>query len=267
MNKKDLLKKLKKDILRTEWIIEHPDLYNRRNEIICYLANMGIVLDRCIPFFVLAPSLFVLLPDNFKPFKVYHHPIYSTITTIDTSLGYHDEKELFESTQGNSIEYSTGWVLQDDCYERFVTRYLYSNVVLKDKDDLFDMSKEELDNKLCIIKNYSVKKKRLKSKDHFYDDDMLVIVSNKNSSNVVGFRNDSVLEWSVKALVYLYVVAIGGGCLVFLKSLYGPKFLEDKLTEIENNHKGIANIHELKKVLAMKKENLSLLEDNKGMKR
>lgn len=268
---KKVTKKMKKEISRIEHIIEHRKLYNVRNLLISILIKGGILVDYLLPY-ILAGCLVYSFQSSkgnapFKIDKVEDRVVTTTIhtsngdkvTTISYDIDYQDE----------ILEHTTGWVLNDDgLYERTVTSYRLNNQIdLDDFDSILSMSKEEIEENLFITNIRLIQKENLDYEDFIYNNEAIVLINNYDSKDEYYTRDESVKEYRLNCLLFICLTACWGFSLKGILEV-GNMFVKIRFNDILEKCEEIYceitddDILKLERLLELKKENLSLIDDN-----
>ena len=265
MTRNSLLKKLKNDVRELEYKVFHRRLYNLKNSIIYILIKSGLILDRILPFII---SATIVLNSNYKKgetLAIDEVEEKAKIEKIDTSSGIHNEKMSFDYEYDEScFQHSTAWfVNQYGLYERTLTTYnIDKSINLEDTESILKMTKEEIEDKLTIYNIERIQKNSLTEEDKMYDEDMLIIINNVESEKDIIIREETNLENIASILLIIVRTYIFGIIFTLIKKLVIKTYIKDKLNSIEPKCRPVTEkeIEELKRILALKKENLSLLE-------
>lgn len=263
----DVLRKLKKDIKVLKNKIEHKDLYNLRNLGGQALIKSGLVLERLLPFLTIAIMLaFNHRNDKTSIMRLDTITEKANVETLDTSSGIHEEKISYDYDYEDSyLEHTTGWVINErGFYERTVTSYrLNEDFDLSKIDDIFNMTKDEIENILVVTNIRTISKNRLLPEDDLYNEEAFIVVNHYESEDIVRERRETTSENCFEIFKYLVLVLYWGASLGNAKKAIIKTYLRDKLRELEPNFKLITDseISSLKKLLELKMKNLELLED------
>lgn len=263
----DILRELKKDIKVLKNKIEHKDLYNLRNLGGQALIKSGLVLERLLPFLTIAIMLaFNHRNDKTSILRLDTITEKANIETLDTSSGIHEEKVSYDYDYEDSyLEHTTGWVINErGFYERTVTSYrLNEDFDLSKIDDIFNMTKDEIENILVVTNIRTISKNRLLPEDDLYNEEAFIVVNHYESEDIVRERRETVSENGFEIFKYLVLILCWGASLGNAKKAIIKTYLGDKLRELEPNFKLITDseISSLKKLLELKMKNLELLED------
>jgi len=260
----ELVTSLTEDINILEKSVKEYKFYNTRNSIVQKLLKIGIKLDYAFPYIV---SLFLIYNDwDNHPFVINVINDYANVKTIDTSSGIHLKYSSYDYEYDiNKIEYSTGWELNDNgLFERVVTSY-------RNDDDFTDneiilMNKSNLDELLTIIDIKTIEKNNLSIDDNIYMDDAVIITCSFVSDEEYVSRKETLSENFSNTFAYLLLSFIEGILLDFIyKVILQKKRLRYKLKDLKKDFPIFDNddqIEELKIVVEVKKQNLSLIRDD-----
>ena len=253
----EIMKKLTKDANRLQNKIEHRKLYNIRNAVVRSLIKSGIAVDYALPFIIVA--MIIANAQTSKgnaPFRVDEIVEKAGIETIDTSSGIHLEHLSYDFDYDDElIEYSTGWIVNEQgLYERTVTSYrLNDDIDLENKEKILEMTKDDIDNALVITDIKTVKKNALNPEDQIYNSDAIIVIDHSESEEETITRLETKSENFWHSLWYIVLVKI------FVKT-----YMRDKLREYEPSFRKInkEELDTMKKILKMKQENLSMLNND-----
>lgn len=268
MKKNNIVVKLKKDIKKYEKALKLRPFYNTKNIIIKTMIRYGLIIDYALPYIVSGFIISNITNEFFDnvPFK--KDMVYRKISveTIDSSYGYHSEKETVDFKYNEkSIEYSTAWYInQDGLYERKVTTYnINHNIDLNNTELIFSLSDDELKRTFRINNTKTITKERLEQGDEIYSENALFIINSYTSNNGrLRLENDK--ENYSFSLIYLILVLISGFELGLVSRMFIKSPIRNGLKELDAIYQPISkdDIEYIKKVIALKKENLSLFDSN-----
>ena len=264
----ELMKKLTKDANRLQNKIEHRKLYNIRNAVVRSLIKSGIAVDYALPFIIVA--MIIANAQTSKgnaPFRVDEIVEKAGIVTIDTSSGIHLEHLSYDFEYDDElIEYSTGWIVNEQgLYERTVTSYrLNDDIDLENKEKILEMTKDDIDNALVITDIKTVKKNALNPEDQIYNSDAIIVIDHSESEEETITRLETKSENFWHSLWYIVLVLSYGNNVRLLEKIFVKTYMRDKLREYEPSFRKInkEELDTMKKILKMKQENLSMLNND-----
>lgn len=264
----ELMKKLTKDANRLQNKIEHRKLYNIRNTVVRSLIKSGIAVDYALPFIIVA--MIIANAQTSKgnaPFRVDEIVEKAGIETIDTSSGIHLEHLSYDFDYDDElIEYSTGWIVNEQgLYERTVTSYrLNDDIELENKEKILEMTKDDIDNALVITDIKTVKKNTLNPEDEIYNSDAIIVIDHSESEEETITRLETKSENFWHSLWYIVLVLSYGNNVRLLEKIFVKTYMRDKLREYEPSFRKInkEELDTMKKILKMKQENLSMLNND-----
>ena len=264
----ELMKKLTKDANRLQNKIEHRKLYNIRNAVVRSLIKSGIAVDYALPFIIVA--MIIANAQTSKgnaPFRVDEIVEKAGIETIDTSSGIHLEHLSYDFDYDDElIEYSTGWIVNEQgLYERTVTSYrLNDDIDLENKEKILEMTKDDIDNALVITDIKTVKKNALNPEDQIYNSDAIIVIDHSESEEETITRLETKSENFWHSLWYIVLVLSYGNNVRILEKIFVKTYMRDKLREYEPSFRKInkEELDTMKKILKMKQENLSMLNND-----
>lgn len=264
----ELMKKLTKDANRLQNKIEHRKLYNIRNAVVRSLIKSGIAVDYALPFIIVA--MIITNAQTSKgnaPFRVDEIVEKAGIETIDTSSGIHLEHLSYDFDYDDElIEYSTGWIVNEQgLYERTVTSYrLNDDIDLENKEKILEMTKDDIDNALVITDIKTVKKNALNPEDQIYNSDAIIVIDHSESEEETITRLETKSENFWHSLWYIVLVLSYGNNVRLLEKIFVKTYMRDKLREYEPSFRKInkEELDTMKKILKMKQENLSMLNND-----
>ena len=264
----ELMKKLTKDANRLQNKIEHRKLYNIRNAVVRSLIKSGIAVDYALPFIIVA--MIIANAQTSKgnaPFRVDEIVEKAGIETIDTSSGIHLEHLSYDFDYDDElIEYSTGWIVNEQgLYERTVTSYrLNDDIDLENKEKILEMTKDDIDNALVITDIKTVKKNALNPEDQIYNSDAIIVIDHLESEEETITRLETKSENFWHSLWYIVLVLSYGNNVRLLEKIFVKTYMRDKLREYEPSFRKInkEELDTMKKILKMKQENLSMLNND-----
>lgn len=264
----ELMKKLTKDANRLQNKIEHRKLYNIRNAVVRLLIKSGIAVDYALPFIIVA--MIIANAQTSKgnaPFRVDEIVEKAGIETIDTSSGIHLEHLSYDFDYDDElIEYSTGWIVNEQgLYERTVTSYrLNDDIDLENKEKILEMTKDDIDNALVITDIKTVKKNALNPEDQIYNSDAIIVIDHSESEEETITRLETKSENFWHSLWYIVLVLSYGNNVRLLEKIFVKTYMRDKLREYEPSFRKInkEELDTMKKILKMKQENLSMLNND-----
>lgn len=264
----ELMKKLTKDANRLQNKIEHRKLYNIRNVVVGSLIKSGIAVDYALPFIIVAMILAnAQISKGNAPFRVDEIVEKAGIETIDTSSGIHLEHLSYDFDYDDKlIEYSTGWIVNEQgLYERTITSYRLNDAIdLENKEKIFEMTKDDIDNALVITNIKTVKKNYLTPEDEIYTSDAIIVIDHSKSEEETITRLETKSENFWFSLLYIVLVLCYGNNIRFLEKIFVKTYIRDKLREYEPSFRKInkEELDTMKEILKIKQENLSMLNSD-----
>ena len=186
----------------------------------------------------------------------------SQILSTDRLTEYHHEfSTLNHQNNINKIEYTTGWSSnKDNSYSRTIITYeIDNNIDLTDLSSIQNKSKEELEKSLHIIDVQTITKTELNADDQLYREPVIIITRNFLPEN----KNQK-KEEILFSLLYIILITFLGTGINTIRRIILQERIETKLKKLLVRYKKIeeSEIAELEEILAIKKENLNLLENN-----
>ena len=269
MKQKELLHKLRNEIKNLDNQINHRFSINFQNFIMRMVIKMGIKLDTCLPyilsfFFMFYVSSYTKMKN---PFTIDIETVKEKVQTMDTSNGYHLEKTSFDYNYNDrKFSHSTKWQVNEyGLYERIVTTYrIDDSIDLMDLDSIFKINKEELDNSLIITNIEVIQKNELKEEDQIYNEDVLIVINSYENDNNTIQRLESTDDYLAGLLAYFFFSFSAGFFVGKIKKIVFKNCIKDELGKLLTKYKIIKyneqELNELKHILELRKENLSLLE-------
>lgn len=265
-NGDELFNKLSKDVERLQNKIEHVRLYNIRNYVVKALIKSGIVVDYALPF-ILATIIIAnsQISKGDAPFHIDEVTEKAGIETIDTSSGIHVEHISYDFSYSDEVlEHSTGWVINDNgLYERIVTSYrLNDQINLSDTEKILSMSKEEIEDILVVTNIKTIRKSNLTPEDNIYDSDALIVINHTESEDEFITRSETTSENVWHSIWFVIMALCWGNNVRNIEKLFVKTYIRDKLREYEPIFRPINKdeLESMKKVLEMKKQNLSMID-------
>lgn len=259
----DILNKLKKEIEIIEDKIKNPNLYNKKNRVIRKALKSAIMIDNFLPYILSG----VVLLSSYKsagktPFLIDTVTQKSYIEMIDTSNGDHFQYQIDSNEVFSSIEYSTGWRVNGyGLYERISTTYLINeNIDLNNIDNIFKMSKGELDSTFFVMETQIITEAYEENLDPIYNEEVIVINRVINTNKTVD-KEESFESNFLTTSSYLAILFIVGTGLKGVKEVLCQEYIKNNLEVLLVNYQELDEntLEKLKKILELKKENFSLL--------
>lgn len=268
-NNNKLIKKFTDDIIEIESKIKNPKLYNTRNHLIKVLIKSGMAIDYLLPFIM--ATIIVANYQKAKgnpPFKIDQVSKKAYIESIDTSNDLHKDFLRYEYNPSEElVEHSTKWITNEyGLYERTITSYRLDESL--DINRILSMTKEEIEQALTITNIKTIKKNILTKEDSIYDKDAIIITRYKESPTDTVTRLETKVE-NISNTIWFIVLSIGlGSCLSHLEKIIIKTTIRDKLKNYEHIYKQIdkEEIEKLQKILKIKQENLSLIDNTNDLK-
>jgi len=260
--------KLKKDIKKYEKKLKIRPLYNTGSITIKTILKYGIIVDYALPY--IASGLILAYAGNkFLDNLPFHKDVVlrrMNIETIDSSYGYHSEKETIDDIKYEKrIEYSTAWSINEDgMYTRTVTHFkLNHNIDLSRLDLIFSLSDDDLRKFFRVDKVEEITKEYLEAEDYIYSEDALFVVNNYKSDELYQrYENDD--ENASLSMIYLAMVLLTGYGYSVVSHMYIKTPIRNKLKQLDSYIQPIEknDIEVIKNIIELKKQNLSLFEEN-----
>lgn len=260
--------KLKKDIKKYEKKLKLRPLYNTGSIAIKTILKYGIFVDYALPY-IASGFILAYAGNKFLDNLPFHKDIVlrrMNIETIDSSFGYHSEKETIDDIKYEKrIEYSTAWSINEDgMYTRTVTHFkLNHNIDLSRLDLIFSLSDDDLRKLFRVDKVEEITKEYLEAEDYIYSEDALFVVNNYKSDELYQrYENDD--ENASLSMIYLAMVLLTGYGYSVVSHMYIKTPIRNKLKQLDSYVQPIEknDIEVIKNIIELKKQNLSLFEEN-----
>lgn len=246
--------------------INNPLKYNVINFFKRGVANYKLAMANLMPYIV---AIVITLPSakalNRTPFITDEVKESINIVLIDSSNGKHDERLITGNYVPVTLEYSTGWKINEyNLYERTQTRYILSGVDINDHDFIFSMTKEELDNTLIPMEQQVITKETLTDEDKIHNEELITICSLERT-NAYKSVEESKMKNVLDTILYTVIcVSIGKTLNGLGKVIFHDKFKnkvrEEKLKYIVIDEK---QMEILKAKLQLAEKDLELFEEGK----
>lgn len=266
LSKQQLLSNLKKDIKSLEFKVEHRLFFNIINVIAIVLIKLGISIDYAIPFILSTILIFnIHSKQNHTPFAIDQVTEKAKIELFDTSSGIHIENRSFDYNYDNrSFEHSTAWYVNEyGLYERTVTTYqINDSIDLNNIDSIFKMTKEQIEKSFTILNIEKIQKNKLTEEDKIYVEDMLIVINHIEDEEKFIVREETSGENLITTILTIILSLFWGNNFRLAGKIFVKTYVRDKLNAQEANFRPLTKeeFEKLKKILELKKENLSLLE-------
>lgn len=265
VKKENILNKINSDIGKLEYQIDNAKRVNMKNFIIRKFIKTGIAIDYALPYILSAIIIFCGFKQKGQtPFFVDETKNESCIELIDTSNGSHFQNIVETNNEISHIEYSTAWRLTDyGLYERISTRYIIDETIdLNNIDRIFNMSDEEFQNYFTVIDAEIITEDNPANLDPMYNEDVIIVtrIINTNSYTI----EKETLENNIfMTVLYIIITFVFGRGIKEAKRIVFRNYLRNNLEKIEVNYQELDEnrIKKMKEILELKKENLSLLEE------
>lgn len=265
MSSNKIVREFTKDVNDLQFKIEHRKLYNTRTFLIRFLIKSGMALNRSFPFIL--SSALVLNSSSYKENKVFQRDVVSKpgyIQSIDMSNGSHEENVCANNGR-NMVEYSTGWLINNQgLYERTVVSFnVNKKINLKNLDDVLKMTEEELKELLTVSNVKTITQRELSGEDKMYDEDTVIVTQYVKSKDVQVLRQETSKENFEHSMAYICSTCLFAVWFMKIKKFLIKTVIEDKLEDSLTMHRYIHEIEleDLKNILEIKKDNLSLLQN------
>jgi len=271
IDRKSLLKQLKEEVNDIEKLINNPKKYYINNKKIMNLLKVGVAVDRLLPFIITSVICFnwemmrgntpFITNDVVQEASVSKYMSSNGEEKINYSFDYEYDEEF--------IEYRTSWEeKENDFYEQTVTSYRVDNYLnLSNVEEILSMSKEELDEKL-VVENVTTNLKNDINKEEVKAENIVAINIVYNDKNNTIIRDETIGEDMASSICYLLEAIVWGNFFRILKKKIGKekvkKYLDEKYEKYEAKTEDYdkRTLEDWKKILKLKKENLSLLDDS-----
>lgn len=265
INNNKLIKKLTKDANRLQNKIKYRKLYNIRNVVVRPLIESGIAVDYALPFIIAAIiAANAYSSEGNAPFRADEITEKAGVETIDTSSGIHLEHISYDFDYDDKlIEYSTGWIVNEKgLYERTVTSYkLNDEIDLENKEKILEMTKDDIDKALVITNVKKINKNALNPEDEIYNSAAIIVIDHSESEEKTISRLETKSENFLHSLWYIVLVLCWGNNIRCVEKVFVKTYIRDKLRKCEPFFRKInkKELEQMKKILKMKQENLSML--------
>jgi len=271
IDRKSLLKQLKEEVNDIEKLINNLKKYYINNKKIMNLLKVGVAVDRLLPFIITSVICFnwemmrgntpFITNDVVQEASVSKYMSSNGEEKINYSFDYEYDEEF--------IEYRTSWEeKENDFYEQTVTSYRVDNYLnLSNVEEILSMSKEELDEKL-VVENVTTNLKNDINKEEVKAENIVAINIVYNDKNNTIIRDETIGEDMASSICYLLEAIVWGNFFRILKKKIGKekvkKYLDEKYEKYEAKTEDYdkRTLEDWKKILKLKKENLSLLDDS-----
>jgi len=267
MKKNEILASIENSASSMKKMYDNYQKHSLKYGIVSALIRCGIGLDYCIPFLASTIVAFsVYAKFNRIPFVKTDIKEYASTYSMETSNEYSKQVTSYDYKYfNNSIEYSSGWILNDNnLYERDVIVYRYNDSDIN-LDKVLNMSNEEI-SKLYTICNYKkIQKEKLDEEDYIYNEDVVILnrVYNDKSYRV---RKESSIENLLDTLTFILFVFIGSSFLASARNLIIRETISERLKKLQKNYKPLSKKEWscAKKILEIRKENVDLIFNGKS---
>lgn len=265
-NNSDIKAQLESEIEELEYKIKNRKKYNRGKKFKYILIKALIILELAFPF-VLGLCATKILFDAFgktpiKRSKIVDKPSVQYI--VDSNENEKTTISYNEKYDENLIEYSTGWILNNNgLFERQVTIYeLNDKEIRSNYRNILSLSKDELATFFKVIDYQKIQKTKLDETDLNYETNYIVIKQVIDDEKYYRVRNETDFENFLETFVFFFMVYIEGFVIDDLIGMILKRCISTKIEYYELVNRPIKekDIEELKKILALKKENLKLLK-------
>ena len=268
INKKELIKNLEKEINKEENQLKHKNLYNIRNYIVKGFLKTGIALDYAFPF-ILSSFIIFNTEKNEGNIPFINNQVIENAYVKETITSSGLEKEEVSYNHDfdeRSFQHSTSWEINDNGqYERKVTTYkIDDSIDLSDYENLFAMTKEEIDNSFTVSSIKTIRKDKLNEEDNIYNKDMFIIVQSYIDESNKRAREETTRENISGTITFLLRLTLYGTTFTGIKEILIRSNLRNKIKKIEPYFTIINsnNVEKVTNVYNIRKENLHLLTNN-----
>mgnify|MGYP005780111251 CR=1 FL=1 len=268
INKKELIKNLEKEINKEENQLKHKNLYNIRNYIVKGFLKTGIALDYAFPF-ILSSFITFNTEKNEGNIPFINNQVIENAYVKETITSSGLEKEEVSYNHDfdeRSFQHSTSWEINDNGqYERKVTTYkIDDSIDLSDYENLFAMTKEEIDNSFTVSSIKTIRKDKLNEEDNIYNKDMFIIVQSYIDESNKRAREETTRENISGTITFLLRLTLYGTTFTGIKEILIRSNLRNKIKKIEPYFTIINsnNVEKVTNVYNIRKENLHLLTNN-----
>jgi len=268
LDNKNLIKKLEKEAKGLENKIKYRHLYNIKNLVIKLLLKLGISFDYAIPFIIVAIITFNIQKSfNSTPFSLDEREKKASVQETVTSTGYHNLVYSFDYNYSDfSFLHTTGWLLNEyGLYERQETSYkLSENLDWNSILQMMDNPKEEFEKNLIITNIKKEQKNSLSEEDLFYKESMVIAQRSYEDDDKIILTSQSATEDILEMIIFLAFTIVFGSSITYYKNHFIKHGLGQKIENLDTKLKILTkdDVHNLKKILEIKKDNLALLEEN-----
>lgn len=261
--KEDLIDSLTKDVLDLENVVNNYYGNKRKSKVILKLLKFGKITNKFLPY-IIGSTLTSYALDAMDYSFLENNSVAEYAMVQETMLSSGDRiiKESYEKNYATAFLYSTGWIKgQYDLYERTVYTFNFDELATMDFYEVLKMNKEELCSMFIVTNIETIRKSNLSEDDYLYENNTVMITNVYESEENFYMRDKYWYETFLAYLVCLVWSFIMGR--VIDKVIIRNK-IKNKLGVYEEKYKVIeeANIDDYKRILNLKKENLSLLGIN-----
>lgn len=271
-NKNDMINKLKKEISKLQYNVDNTKKYNTKAFMMRRLLNGGKFVNGLAPYLLTSAIIFSqsALEKN-PPFHIDQVPQEVRIETIDSTNGYHQINKYYDSEYDYNYnfatkfaEHSTAWTLnENNMYERTSTKYIVNQELYsKSVEALLAIPIDELVDNLLIEYVQVIQKKDLDKQDAIYNEEVVVITDHIISDDEYYMRYETENENILYSMAFIVFSLLCGFGAKQLRSLVTRDQIKNTLEGYLSKYKNIEkeDIENIKKIIALKKENLALLE-------
>ena len=269
MAQNKIIKKINVNIENCKKIVKDKDVYNKKVKLVKKYTKAGIVASYLVPYVITLPILTsIKIEKGNNPFVKDMIPVAKTIEVIDTSNGTHIEhiSDDYKYDETN-FEYSTGWKINENgLYERQLVEYkINDDYNFDDVEEIFSMSKEEIDNIFDIDTYKTICKKTLEPEDYYYDEDGFIITNHVESTEKV-LEKESTGDYIFNLLSILFASFCLGSLLNLADEMFNLLLYRARknMKNYQNsyNEVNVFDVEIAQKLLKINQDNMDLLTDN-----
>lgn len=267
-NKKILLD-LQAELEREKEIVENLEAYNKRNKLILLAAKIGLALHKSAPYIISTLLVFSYLRSSTSFFEK-EKLVYADSNCIVTSSGdSHTFSSFDEVYSDSSFFHTTGWRMNPDTglWSRTETVYgtsLPNDMELQNYEEIFELSKEEIEELVNVKDVRFIEKRYLSEEDHLYDEDAIVVKFSTDDLSDSRVEPLNAVDVIARAVLFLGLsISMGIGTRLVVKKVFKEFGLDNKVKEIELSHKIVSSEERdnIVRLLKLKERSLGILND------
>lgn len=245
-------------------IDEYNDNVERRKKKLLFLKG----LDSFLPF-ALATSIAFAgnILDDKNPFVFENEKEFVQKCTIerDGEIVSTQRSLNQERLPSKKIEFSTAFRLNDEgLYEREFTSFHTEALEKYTADELYGMSKEELEELISVIEKGSIKKKKLDEDDLMYTVDGLYLTNVYDDLDNYFYEQEGFWENLLEVFGILLKGGIFGLGIFKVKKVISKDYIKVKLDDKISSLKivSVADLDRVKVMVKLRENNLKLFEED-----